>query len=127
MLAARTWDIDKDGVATCDEWKRYAGDLFTGADANRDGYLSADEYRAMSLIDRLFHTIDFKYFDANGDGRVSRTELVDKPNPAFTRLDKNNDCKLEGTELLQPRPARDDKPSGDRGKRGKRGGGGPPT
>ena len=35
--AATTWDLDRDGVVTCDEWKRYAGVLARDADANGDG------------------------------------------------------------------------------------------
>ena len=42
----------------------------------------------------MFETVEFGYYDANGDGKVARTEFVDKPNRAFALLDKNNECKL---------------------------------
>ena len=99
LQASSSWDLDKNGVVTCDEWKRYAADLFKEADANRDGMLSRDEYTAMSRGDRLFELVGFGYFDQNGDGRIALAELVDKPNPAFAILDKDRDCRLTGDEL----------------------------
>jgi hypothetical protein len=36
----------------------------------------------------------FVYFDADGDGRITLAELIDKPNPAFTLLDTNHDCVI---------------------------------
>lgn len=100
VAAAETWDLDHDGNVTCDEWKQYAGNLFRGADSNRDGFLTREEFTAMSRVDRLFETVGFAYFDADGDGRISLSELADKPNPAFALLDKNNDCVLSPDERM---------------------------
>lgn len=99
LAAAGTWDRNKDGIVTCDEWKAYATELFDAADANRDGMLDETEYATIIRTDRMFETADFRYFDANRDGKVSRAEFVDRPNPAFVLLDKNKSCQLTSTEL----------------------------
>lgn len=100
MRAARTWDINRDGSVTCDEWRAYAGRLFSRFDADGDGYLVAYEYGTMSMTDRLFEAIQLDYFDTDKDERLSRTELADKPNAAFTLGDRNKDCTLDSTELV---------------------------
>jgi Ca2+-binding EF-hand superfamily protein len=101
VVAASTWDLDHDGNITCDEWKRYAAGLFKDADANHDGALSRAEFAAMARVDRLFETVGFAYFDADRDGRVTLSELVDKPNPAFALLDKDNDCVISQGESVR--------------------------
>ena len=110
VIAAVTWDLNKDGDVTCDEWKQYVTSLFREADANHDGVLTREEYAALSRRDRLFETVGFKYFDANGDGRLTLSEMVDKPNPAFTLLDKNHDCVLSPDERVQSRGPAEDAP-----------------
>ena len=121
LQASATWDIDKDGVVTCEEWRSYAAALFKEADANADGMLTRAEYADMARIDRLFELVGFGHFDQNGDGRVSTAELVDKPNPAFAILDKNGDCRLTADEMPtlagQPPGQRDDDPRGAEGRR----------
>jgi hypothetical protein len=99
--AAITWDLNKDGDVTCDEWKQYAAGLFRDADANRDGLLTRQEFAMLARSDRLFEVAGFDYFDANGDGQLSLAEIADKPNPAFQLLDKNGDCVISADERLQ--------------------------
>ncbi|HEU4377208.1 MAG TPA: histidine kinase [Hyphomicrobiaceae bacterium] len=101
--AAGTWDVNRDGEVTCEEWKQYARGLFAGADANRDGALSRQEFAAMARVDRLFDLANFEYFDANGDGKVTSAEIIDKPNPAFRLLDKNGDCVIGRDEKARER------------------------
>lgn len=103
LSAAGSWDRNRDGVVTCDEWKSYAAELFDGADANRDGVLERTEYLKIISTDRMFETVDFSYYDTNGDGKVARTEFVDKPNRAFALLDKNNECKLTSSQVAGAR------------------------
>ena len=69
--AAVTWDLNKDGDVTCDEWKQYVTGLFREADANRDGNLTRAEFAALGRRDRLLETVGLNYFDANADGRLS--------------------------------------------------------
>jgi hypothetical protein len=103
LSAAGGWDRNRDGVVTCDEWKAYAGELFDGADANHDGSLDRTEYAKIISTDRMFQTVEFGYYDANGDGKVERVEFVDKPNRAFALLDKNNECKLSSSQVAGAR------------------------
>jgi EF hand len=101
--AAITWDLNKDGDVTCDEWKRYVTGLFREADTNRDGNLTRTEFAALGRRDRLFETVGFAYFDANADGRLTLAEITEKPNLAFALLDKNGDCVISADERPQPR------------------------
>ncbi len=103
LSAAGSWDRNRDGVITCDEWKAYAAELFDAADANRDGVLDRDEYNKIVSTDRMFETADLSYYDANKDGKVSRQEFVDRPNRAFALLDKANECKLTANQVAGAR------------------------
>ena len=103
LSAAGSWDRNRDGYVTCDEWKAYAAELFDAADANRDGALDPTEYAKLAGTDRMFQTVEFKYYDANGNGRIERSEFVDKPNRAFALLDKNNECRLSAAQVAGAR------------------------
>jgi Ca2+-binding EF-hand superfamily protein len=103
LSAAGSWDRDRDGVVTCEEWRSYAGELFDGADANHDGLLDRPEYATLINTDRMFQTVEFKYYDANGDAKIARAEFVDKPNRAFALLDKNNSCVLTASQVAGAR------------------------
>ena len=127
--AATTWDLNRDGEVTCEEWKQYARGLFAGADANKDGALSRQEFAAMARVDHLFDIANFDYFDGNGDSKVTLAEIIDKPNPAFRLLDKNNDCVIGRDEKARERsPQAEEKRQprgpGDRGTPGGARGGG---
>jgi hypothetical protein len=99
VRAAPTWDLDRDGVVTCDEWKQYAGQLFTEADSGNKGYLTAEDFAKLANTDHLFEAANFAYFGGNSTGRITRAAFVDKPNPAFRLLDKRMDCRLTSEEL----------------------------
>ena len=96
--AVTTWDLNRDGDVTCEEWRGYVTDLFREADANRDGVLTPDEYAVLARRDRLFEYLGFKYFDTAGKGQLTLAQMADKPNPAFTRLDTNRDCRITPSE-----------------------------
>lgn len=103
LSAAGSWDRDRDGAITCLEWKSYAGELFDGADANRDGVVERTEYATIIKTDRMFQTVDLSYYDANGDNKLTRAEFVDKPNRAFVLLDKSNSCILTASQVAGAR------------------------
>jgi EF hand domain-containing protein len=103
LSAAGNWDRNHDGIVTCDEWKAYAGELFDAADADHDGFVDRTEYVTIINTDRMFQTVEFSYYDANGDGKLSRTEFVDKPNRAFVLLDKGNTCRLDSNQVAGAR------------------------
>lgn len=111
--AAQTWDLDRNAVVTCDEWKQYATTSLRESDMNGDGALTADEFARMAKSDRLFDVADLKHFDANGDGKVSAEELSTR-NRAFQLLDKNNDCQIardESAQVVQIDKAKDTQPT----------------
>jgi hypothetical protein len=99
--AAQTWDFDKDGTVTCDEWKNYVATLVRESDGNGDGALETAEFQQMAKTDRLFEVADAGYFDANGDGRVTVEEMTGKQNVAFKQLDKNGDCRIDRNESVR--------------------------
>lgn len=103
LQAAGSWDLNHDNVVTCNEWKSYAEDLFNSADTDHDDSLDASEWNNLTKIDKMFVTADLRYFDQNGDGKVTRQEFVDKPNPAFVLMDKAGSCKLDGTQIASAR------------------------
>jgi hypothetical protein len=99
IRAAATWDLNHDGNVTCEEWRTYALMVFKEADLNRDGKLTPDEFTRLAKIDRLFETADFKYYDVNKQGFVTQAEFIERPNPAFTELDKEKTCVLKTYQL----------------------------
>ena len=103
LAGSSSWDLNKDGVVTCDEWKGYIHSLFTEADVNRDGSLSREEFATFSKSDRMFDAADFAYWDANKDGRLTLAEMQAKPNPAFVLADRDKDCRLDASELVAAR------------------------
>jgi Ca2+-binding EF-hand superfamily protein len=96
--AAVTWDLNRDGNVTCEEWKQYASDLFSAADANHGGMLRRDEFANLTRQDKLFEVAGFHYFDAKGDGRITLAEVIDKPNPALALFDTDHDCVITPEE-----------------------------
>ena len=64
------------------------------ADRNHDGYVDAQEFEAIRKAHAMFKDADLGYFDDNRDGRLSRGEFVDKPNPLFARYDKKGTCRV---------------------------------
>jgi Ca2+-binding EF-hand superfamily protein len=113
ISAAETWDIDKNGIVTCDEWKQYASTSLQQADGNADGALTTAEFTTMSQSDKLFDIATHKYYDRNSDGQVTAEELTTHSNRAFELLDKNKDCKIERGEKVQVRYKQKAKPSND--------------
>lgn len=94
-----TWDANRDGVFTCDEWEGFAGRIFTLADRNRDGKLDKAEFATVQKADAALADADFGYFDENQDGKIARKEFVDKPSAFIMRFDRNNDCRVTGDEI----------------------------
>lgn len=103
LIAAGSWDRNHDNQVTCDEWKAYATELFNGADANHDEALDASEWGRLTAVDRMFDIADLRYYDENGDGKVTRAEFVDRKNPAFQLLDTANTCVLSGAQVAGAR------------------------
>lgn len=103
LMAAGNWDQNRDNSITCDEWKKYVSELFDGADDNRDGALDSAEWAKVVAVDRMFSTANLNFFDMNNDGKVTRDEFQNRPNPAFTLLDKEKTCVLSGSQVAGAR------------------------
>jgi hypothetical protein len=98
---ASVWgDREGRGVYTCEEWKRYVGKLFDQADRNHDGFVDAKEFESIRKADPMFKDADIGYFDDNRDGRLSRAEFVNQPNPFFARYDKKGSCRVTLDEIM---------------------------
>ncbi len=111
VSAAQTWDFDKNGSVTCDEWKNYLASLVRESDGNGDGALEDAEFEKMAKTDRLFTVADRSYYDASGDGKVTLDEMTGKQNAAFKQLDKNNDCQIDRNETVRVLQVEGPKPS----------------
>jgi hypothetical protein len=109
------WDANHDGIYTCDEWKSYLDRLFTLADRNHDGHLDPSEFAIVRRAGTAFADADFGYFDENQDGKISRSEFVDKPSEFILQFDKNGDCRVTQDELKGA--STDPKPPSGRGKK----------
>ena len=115
VASAPLWDADRNGTYTCDEWKQYASRVFNLADRNHDGYVDAAEFKTIQQAAPMFKEAEVAYFDENHDGRISRGEFVNKPNPLFARYDRNGDCKVTQEELKAPPGSPPEPPAGKRG------------
>lgn len=110
------WDANHDGIYTCDEWKSYLDRLFNLADRNHDGHLDQKEFATVRKMAPVFADADFGYFDENQDGKITRSEFVDKPSEFILQNDKNGDCRVTPDELKNAGSGQ--KPPGGGGKRG---------
>lgn len=93
------WDVNHDGVHTCQEWKSYLDRIFTLADRNRDGVLDPSEFATIRKAGGMLAEADFGYFDENQDGKIARKEFVDKPSEFIIRYDRNGDCRVTPEEI----------------------------
>jgi EF-hand domain pair len=109
------WDANHDGIYTCDEWKAYLDRLFNLADRNRDGHLDPSEFAIIRRAGTALADADFGYFDENQDGKITRSEFVDKPSEFILQYDKNGDCRVTPDEMKGA--GTDQKPSNGRGKK----------
>ena len=109
------WDANHDGVYTCEEWKSFMDRLFTSADRNHDKSLSPSEFETVKKAEPTLADADFGYFDENQDGKITRSELVDKPSLFIMRFDKNGDCKVTQEEIrAAAKPATDPRAPADK-------------
>ena len=103
LSAAGSWDLNRDDIVTCVEWATYGAQLFDAADKGKKGFVTLQEFERVSRTDHMFKVANFKYYDADKDGKVTRTEFIDKVNPAFLYADKDKDCRLTTEELQMSR------------------------
>jgi hypothetical protein len=108
------WDTNHDGVYTCEEWKSFMDRLFTSADRNHDKSLSPSEFETVKKAEPTLAEADFGYFDENQDGKITRSEFVEKPSLFIMRFDKNGDCRVTPEEIkAAAKPATDPRAPAD--------------
>jgi EF-hand domain pair len=112
---AEIWDANRDGVYTCDEWKGYLGRVFDRADHNHDGILTPAEFESVRRTASALADADFGYFDENQDGKITRSEFVEKRSEFILQYDKNGDCRVTPDELKDTGTSQ--KPPGAKGKK----------
>ncbi|MDB5315077.1 MAG: hypothetical protein JWO24_921 [Rhodospirillales bacterium] len=115
-------DANNDGRVTLDEGRGWLQARFAEADADRDGGVTIDELvafmqarraagrpapseeRQVRMRDGLSR--GFRFVDANGDGKVSMTELTPVAEAMFRAADRNADGALARDEIRPQRGGR---------------------
>lgn len=95
------WDVKLDEGDT-PEFERY--------DENRDTYWDEQEFRRTPYFNEPPPVGDFKAWDKDTDGRISRTEYDNRPGSPeenFERLDKNGDKVLDEKDGISAQEIRD--------------------
>ncbi|CAN5556062.1 EF-hand domain-containing protein [soil metagenome] len=95
-------DANHDGDITRDEFKASRAAQFARLDRNGDGVVSLSEFPRLAKSNRskaqsLKAVIT--HADRDGDGRVTRAEFVDGPAPLFDRADRDHDGRLSHDEV----------------------------
>lgn len=89
------FDLNKDGVLTQDEMTEAVAARFAAADADKDGKVSLEEFRAYRLAEaEPMRVRAFQRLDSNGDGKVTREEFDRISARMFSRLDRDDDGSL---------------------------------
>jgi Ca2+-binding EF-hand superfamily protein len=87
-------DSNSDGVIEIDEFYRRLVDVFFLGDANRDGYLTEDEFVKVVLVKE-----DFAELDKSKEGKLSKREFIAARIPMFLVIDTDDDGVLTLTEI----------------------------
>ena len=110
------FDVNKDGVITQAEIDEVRAQDFQTADADGNGEISLEEFKAEFLNrsnDRMVRA--FQFLDADGDGTVTQEEVDTVANRLFNRLDRDGNGTVE--RVRSPRGGNADN-DGERGPRG---------
>ncbi|GGE84000.1 hypothetical protein GCM10011317_46540 [Niveispirillum cyanobacteriorum] len=94
-------DANGDGKITWQEMVDMRAGVFERLDRDGDGFASSDDSPGMGPGKRLFSDAfgKVKSADANGDGRISKDEMLNGPAPLFEKGDTDGDKVLSAAEL----------------------------
>jgi len=99
-------DANHDGYVTRDEFRASRAAQFQRLDRNDDGVVTLSEFPRLAKSNRpkaqALKTV-ITHADRDGDGRVTRTEFVDGPAPLFDRADRDHDGRLSRDEVAAVR------------------------
>lgn len=95
-------DANHDGYVTREEFKASRAAQFARLDRNGDGVATLSEFPRLAKSNRpKARTLKavIIHADQDGDGRVTRAEFVDGPAPLFDRADRDHDGRLSRDEV----------------------------
>jgi Ca2+-binding EF-hand superfamily protein len=95
-------DANHDGYVTREEFKASRAAQFARLDRNGDGVATLSEFPRLAKSNRpKARTLKavITHADQDGDGRVTRAEFVDGPVPLFDRADRDHDGRLSRDEV----------------------------
>jgi Ca2+-binding EF-hand superfamily protein len=99
-------DADHDGYVTRDEFKASRAAQFERLDRNGDGVVTLSEFPRLARSNRpkaqALKTV-ITHGDRDGDGRVTQAEFVDGLAPMFDRADRDRDGRLSRDEVAAVR------------------------
>jgi Ca2+-binding EF-hand superfamily protein len=87
-------DQNHDGAIEIDEFHERLVDIFFLGDADKDGFLTEEEFVKVVVIKE-----DYALVDKNGDGKVSKREFVSARLTEFVKLDTDDDGSLSLGEV----------------------------
>jgi hypothetical protein len=71
VSSAQLWDLDHNGIYTCDEWRQYANRIFNLADRNHDGYVDSSEFKTIQQATPVFKEAEIAYFETDASAGKS--------------------------------------------------------
>ena len=94
-------DANEDGDVSWEEVVGMRETMFSRLDRNEDEFVDGEDRGPFGFRDRFRQAVEevTARFDANGDDRVSKSELVDAPAPLFEEGDTNDDDVLSADEI----------------------------
>jgi hypothetical protein len=104
-------DTNGDGNIEWQEMLDMRAGIFARLDRNGDGYADSKDAPRMGPGKSRFNEAmsNVKGADANKDGRISKSEMLDAPAPLFAEGDTNGDKVLDAAELSALRASAEQK------------------
>lgn len=99
-------DANRDGQITWAEVEKLRASSFARLDRNNDGYIDGSDRPSLfgGRFDEAMKTVS--KFDTNGDGRISKSEMMNAEAPAFIKADANGDKIVTSDEIKAMRASR---------------------
>lgn len=112
-------DVDADNQVSREEALRPANQRFTLIDADKNGFVTADELEAANEENpRRFGQNMLDRLDADGDEQISETEFAVRGRAMFARADANDDGAVDYVEFASLRDDMHKRRGGHTGARG---------